>query len=175
MATVASDATGYSPPVARRARRKAATEANPTAAPTIAPIASSSTMRMVRSVMPYPGLSIHSMNPMTSTTATGSFVPDSPSSIRARRRLSVDPRSSEKIAALSVAATMEPMSMPSSRSRSKIHAAANPVRIAVRIVPRVDRLIAVPSTGRISEMPAERPPSNRIRASAMTPSVRASS
>ena len=102
-------------------------------------------------------------------------MPDSPSSIRASLRFSVEPRSSEKIAALSVAATIEPMSMPSRRSRSKINAAANPVMIAVRIVPTVARLIALPSTGRISETPADRPPSKRMRTSARIPRSRASS
>ena len=58
------------------------------------------------------------MKPMTSSTATGSFMPASPSSVRARRRLSVDPRSSAKIAAPSVADTIEPTSSPSSSVRS---------------------------------------------------------
>ena len=43
------------------------------------------------------------MNPSTSTIATGSLRPDSPSSVRARRRFRLEPRSTEKIAALSVA------------------------------------------------------------------------
>ena len=49
-----------------------------------------------------PGSWIQSMNPSTSRTATGSLRPDSPSSVRASRRRSVEPRSSAKIAAPSV-------------------------------------------------------------------------
>ena len=55
-----------------------------------------------------------SMKPSTSTTATGSLRPDSASRIRARRLSRLEPRSTEKIAALSVAATIEPSRRPSS-------------------------------------------------------------
>ena len=58
------------------------------------------------------------MKPMTSSTATGSLKPDSPSSVRASRRRSVDPRSSAKIAAPSVDASTEPSSRPCSHERS---------------------------------------------------------
>ena len=66
------------------------------------------------------------MNPSTSTTATASLSPDSPSSTRARRRSRLDPRSTEKMAAPSVAATIEPSSRPSSRLRSRSHVAGHP-------------------------------------------------
>ncbi len=115
------------------------------------------------------------MKPRTSSTATGSFMPASPSSVRASRRLSVEPRSSAKIAAPSVADTMEPTSRPCSSVKSSSHAAARPVTIAVISVPSTARLSADPSTGRISPKPAARPPSNRISASAMMPIVCASS
>ena len=49
--------------------------------------------------------------------------------------MSVEPRSSAKIAAPSVAARIEPSSIPSSVERSKSHAAARPVTTAVMIVP----------------------------------------
>ena len=49
-----------------------------------------------------PGCWIQSMKPSTSRTATGSLRPASPSSVRASRRRSVEPRSSAKIAAPSV-------------------------------------------------------------------------
>ena len=68
------------------------------------------------------------MKPITSSTATGSLKPDSPSSVRASRRRSVEPRSSAKIAAPSVEATIAPSSSPSSVERSNSHAAASPVR-----------------------------------------------
>ena len=90
------------------------------------------------------------MNPITSRTATGSFSPASPSSVRASFRRSVDPRSTAKIAAPSVAASAAPSSMPSSVERSNSHAAASPPISAVMIVPTVARLIAAGSTGRIS-------------------------
>ena len=102
-------------------------------------------------------------------------MPASPSSVRARRRFSVDPRSRAKIAAPSVADTIAPTSMPCRSVRSSSQWATTPVTIAVISVPSVARLTAEPSTGRISEKPAARPPSKRIRASAMTPIVRASS
>ena len=115
------------------------------------------------------------MKPTTSSSATGSFMPDSPSSARASRRRRREPRSTAKIAALSVAATAEPRIRPSSVPRSKSQIAAAPVISAVRTVPRVASETAVPSTGRISVQPALRPPSNRIRTRPMVPSVRVSS
>ena len=54
------------------------------------------------------------MQPSTSTTAIGSLMPDSPSSVRASRRRSVEPRSTANTAAASVAATVEPSSSASS-------------------------------------------------------------
>ena len=114
------------------------------------------------------------MKPSTSRIATGSLKPDSPSSVVARRRLSVDPRSSAKIAAPSVAASTDPSSSPSSVERSKSHTAAKPVTAAVTIVPTMARLSAGVSTGRISSSPEVSPPSKRIRASAMIPIRRAS-
>ena len=115
------------------------------------------------------------MKPSTSRIAIGSFMPASPSSVRARRRLSVEPRSSAKIAAPSVADTIEPTSIACSHGRSSSQWAARPVIIAVSSVPRSARLSADPMTGRISGKPAARPPSKRISASAMIPIVRASS
>ena len=56
------------------------------------------------SAIPKPGSWIHSMKPITSSSATGSFIPDSPSSERASRFSSVERRSTAKIAAESVAA-----------------------------------------------------------------------
>ena len=91
------------------------------------------------------------MKPSTSSTATGSFMPASPSSVRARRRLSVDPRSSAKIAAPSVADTIAPMSRPCSSVTSSSQCATIPVTIAVMSVPSVASATAEPSTGRISE------------------------
>ena len=98
------------------------------------------------------------MNPITSRTATGSFKPASPSSVRASLRRSVDPRRTAKIAAPSVAASAAPSSMPSSVVRSNSHAAAKPAdQRGERCVPTVARLIAVPSTGRISWKPGAQP------------------
>ena len=65
------------------------------------------------------------MQPMTSSTAIGSLMPDSPSSVRARRRRSVDPRSTANTAAASVAATVEPSSSASIGSRSNSALAAS--------------------------------------------------
>ena len=75
-------------------------------------------------------------------TATGSFMPDSPSSVCASRRRSVELRSSAKIAAPSVEARIEPSSSPSSSEKSNSHAAARPATSAVSAVPTVARLIA---------------------------------
>ena len=87
----------------------------------------------------------------------------------------IEPRSSAKIAAPSVDATIEPSSRPSSVPKSNSHAAASPDTAAVRKVPTRARLSAGRSTGRISPKPAVSPPSNRIRPSATTPMLRASS
>ena len=115
------------------------------------------------------------MKPITSSRATGSFIPDSPSSERASRFSRVELRSTAKIAAESVAAIAEPTIIPSSQERPKIHFAATPARSAVASVPRVASEAAVPSTGRISDQPEVSPPSNRISTSAIVPSVRARS
>ena len=115
------------------------------------------------------------MKPITSSTATGSFKPASPSSVRASLRFSVEPRSTEKTAAPSVAARIEPSSRPSSAEKSNSQEAVSPAITAVASVPRKARLSEGRSTGRISPQPDPRPPSNRISARAMTPTVRASS
>ena len=115
------------------------------------------------------------MKPITSSTATGSLKPASPSSVRASLRRSVEPRSSAKIAAPSVDAMIEPSSSPSSVLRSNSQTAAIPVIAAVANVPTSARPIAGRRTGRISSKPAISPPSNRISASATMPIVRASS
>ena len=75
------------------------------------------------------------MKPVTSSTATGSFSPDSPSRARASRRRSFDPRSTAKIAAESVAAMAEPTISASSVPRSNSQAAASAPMTAVSIVP----------------------------------------
>ena len=66
------------------------------------------------------------MKPITSSRATGSFIPDSPSSERASRFSRVERRSTAKIAAESVAAIAAPTSIPSSVLRPKISFAARP-------------------------------------------------
>ena len=71
------------------------------------------------------------MKPITSSRATGSFIPDSPSSERASRFSRVERRSTAKIAAESVAAIAAPTSIPSSVLRSKISFAARPATTAV--------------------------------------------
>ena len=126
------------------------------------------------SASPKPGSWIHSMKPITSSRATGSFIPDSPSSERARRFSRVERRSTAKIAAESVAAIAAPTIIPSSTLMPKIQWAAMPAAQAVTTVPIVASDAAVPSTGRISGQPAVSPPSKRIRIRAIVPSVRAS-
>ena len=113
------------------------------------------------------------MKPSTSSTATGSLKPASPSSVRASLRRSVEPRSTAKIAALSVDARIAPSSSPSSVEKSNSQAAASPVITAVISVPTIARATAGRSTGRISAKPALSPPSNRISARAITPMRRA--
>ena len=94
------------------------------------------------------------MKPSTSTIATGSFMPDSPSRIRARRFFSDDPRSTEKIAALSVAATIEPSSRPSSVLRSSSQRGGQPDDHGLGDRWRTMASITlVRSTGRISPQP----------------------
>ena len=115
------------------------------------------------------------MQPITSSTAIGSLMPDSPSSVRASLRRSVEPRSTANTAAASVAATVDPSSSASFASRSNRALAATAVSAAVTIVPSVASMIDVSSTGRISSKPADRPPSKRMKASATTPTWRASS
>jgi hypothetical protein len=150
-------------------------EPNPIASPTTRPIESSSTTSRSASAGPKLGSWIASMQPITSRIAIGSLRPDSPSSVRARRRRSVEPRSTANTAAASVAATVEPSSSAGSVSRSRISAAATAVSAAVASVPSVARMIDVRRTGRISSKPLERPPSNRIIATATMPAWRASS
>ena len=113
------------------------------------------------------------MKPSTSSTATGSLKPDSPSSVRESRFSSEEVRSTAKMAAPSVAAMIEPSSSPSVSDRSSSTIAATPPIAAVRRVPKSARLIAGRSTGRMSSQPAVRPPSKRISASAITPIVSA--
>ena len=116
------------------------------------------------------------MKPITSSSATGSFIPDSPSSERASRFSRVERRSTAKIAAESVAAIAAPTSIPSSSAEVE-----DPVRREPgdarrsATVPTVASEAAVPSTGRISDQPAVSPPSKRIRTRAIVPRVRASS
>src|SRR5436190_2318752 len=118
---------------------------------------------------------IASIRPSTSTIATGSLRPDSASRTRASRRSMLDPRRTEKTAAPSVAATIEPSSRPSSVLRSSSTAAIRPTIAAVPTVPTTASERLGQRTGRISSQPAASPPSNRIRASAITPIRRASS
>ena len=115
------------------------------------------------------------MNPITSRIATGSLKPASASSVRARRRRSVDPRSSAKMAAPSVTERIAPRSSPSSVERSKSQTPAAPMIAAVTMVPTRASDSPGRSTGRISEKPATSPPSKRIAARAMMPMRRASS
>ena len=75
------------------------------------------------------------MKPITSRMATGSFKPASASSVRATRRFRLEPRSTEKIAALSVVATIEPSRRPSRTLRPRNQCAASPVMPAVMSVP----------------------------------------
>jgi hypothetical protein len=114
------------------------------------------------------------MKPSTSSTAIGSLKPASPSSVRSSRRRRPDPRSSEKTAAPSVDEMMEPSSSPSSVDSPSTHEAASPETTAVMIVPGMASTAAGRRTGRISRHPAASPPSNRMRASEMTPMVSAS-
>ena len=114
------------------------------------------------------------MKPSTSSTATGSLKPDSPSSVLASLRVRVDPRSNEKIAAPSVDDRIAPSSRPSLVENPNKAAAASPKTPAVIIVPTVASAVEAPSTGRTCNRPLVNPPSNRIRASAITPIVRAS-
>jgi hypothetical protein len=132
------------------------------------------TVRTIASPTPHVGSWIAAMQPSTSTTAIGSLTPDSPSSERARRRLSVEPRSTANTAAASVAATVEPSSSAYLNSTSRISHAASAVSSAVPSVPTTASETATPSTGRISANPLLRPPSNRISASATMPALRAS-
>jgi hypothetical protein len=82
-------------------------------------------------------------------------------------------RSSANVAAPSVDARIAPSSSPSSVDRSKSDDAARPQITAVMTVPTSASEIAVGSTGRTSSRPDVRPPSNRMTASAMIPTVRA--
>ena len=119
---------------------------------------------------------MNSISASTSSTATGSLSPDSPSSVRASLRRSVELRSSAKIAAPSVLASTAPTSRPSLRVKSSNSSVAVTPAIAAVIGVAISASdTAVPSTGRISTMPEVRPPSNRISASATIPIVRASS
>ena len=109
------------------------------------------------------------MKPSTSSTATGSLKPASPSSVRARRLRSEDVRRTAKIAAPSVEAMIDPSSRPSSREKSNSATATRPPTAAVIIVPTIASDSAGRSTGLISLNPAVSPPSKRISASESTP------
>jgi hypothetical protein len=71
--------------------------------------------------------------------------------------------------------TIAPSRSPSSVLRSKIRLAPKPTMNAVTSVPTVASPNAGRNTGRISCHPEARPPSNRMSASAMMPTIRASS
>ncbi len=88
------------------------------------------------------------MNPMTSSTATGSLSPDSPSSVLASLRDRVEPRSRPKIAAPSVEDRIAPSSSPSSVENPNRAPAVRPTTAAVITVPTVASAVAGASTGR---------------------------
>ena len=76
------------------------------------------------------------MKPITSSSATGSFIPDSPSSERASRFSRVERRSTAKIAAESVAAIAAPTSSPSQGAEAEDPASRrSPAITAVTTVP----------------------------------------
>ena len=106
-------------------RRMAHAAAKPTPSPATTPIEIAATNRPPCRAARSSGSSIQSMNPSTSRIATGSLKPASASSVRASRRRRVEVRSSEKMAAPSVAARIDPSSSPSSVDRSKSQIAAN--------------------------------------------------
>ena len=107
------------------------------------------------------------MNPVTSSTAIGSFIPDSPSSARARRRFRLEPRSTAKIAALSVAAIGGADDQPLERGQVEEPGGRDARRSAPSAACRRSPSRApVFSTGRISIQPAVSPPSKRIRTQA---------
>jgi hypothetical protein len=115
------------------------------------------------------------MQSSTIRISIGSLSPDSASSVRATRRRSVEPRSTAKIAAASVEATIPPRSRLRSHEKSNRRWAAAPTTPAVIAVPTIASRNAGPSTGPTSANPAESPPSNRISARAAIPMRRASS
>ena len=113
---------------------------------------------------------IASMQPITSRIAIGSLMPDSPSSVRASRRRSVEPRSTANTAAASVAATVEPSSSAGSGSRSRISARRDRgQRRGEQRAERGERRSTSPAPGGSPSKPLDRPPSNRISASATMP------
>ncbi len=164
----ATEATGYRPAEGSVTRWSTHTPKPPIAKPTAAPIASSLTPSQSASSRPKSEWLIASIEASTRMTAIGSLTPDSPSSVRAILRRSVDPRRTANTAAASVAATVEPrISASSVLSSLKSSAAATAVMPAVSAVPTVASRTETPIAGLISAQPLDRPPSYRISASAM--------
>src|SRR5947209_4165784 len=102
------------------------------------------------------------MKPSTSSTATGSFRPDSPSSVRASLRDNVEPRSSAKIAAPSVEDKIAPNRRPSWIENPKSAAAEMPTSSAVIAVPTVANDVEAPRTGGRCGRPLVSPPASRL-------------
>ena len=110
------------------------------------------------------------MKPVTSSRATGSFIPDSPSSERAsalaQGRAAQDGEDRGRVGGGDRGA--DDQSLRACRGR-RARSAARPAITAVTTVPIVASETAVPSTGRISAQPAVRPPSKRIRTRPIVP------
>ena len=99
-----------------------------------------------------------------SNTDSGSFNPDSSSSVAATRARSSRPRrcNSAETAAASVGATMAPISRPRIHDVEKSSAIAAPTIAAVAITPTVARVIDGHSARRTAPGSVRSPPSNKI-------------
>ena len=110
---------------------------------------------------------------MVRKIANGSLVPDSTSSVAPTRGRRRRPRAwiSRNTAAASVEATTAPIRSDSVQLRSSIYFATGAVSAAVIRTPTVASRVAGASTLRKVEKRVRKPPSNRISASAIEPTV----
>ncbi|OQC68943.1 MAG: hypothetical protein BWX47_01529 [candidate division Hyd24-12 bacterium ADurb.Bin004] len=104
-------------------------------------------------------------------TAIGSLLPDSSSSRGFRSPFSFTRRDRiiAKTAAASVEDTIEPSRSPSKSGKPRTNRQKSPTRRAVMATPKVARIMLRPSTGRTLSQSVSRPPENRMKARAKTP------
>lgn len=165
--------TGYSPSCWSRARLRMDAISQPIPTPHSTPSVICSRNDGTRLMIEAPGLVSTPMIPSVRKTAIGSLLPDSSSISGSRLPRRCDPRvrSTANTAAASVEETIEPSSRPVSGEKPSTSTANPPTRMALSTTPRLARTRPGTSTGRICLQSVSRPPENRMKTSATTPTA----